>query len=154
MPLQGMEIPLMVLQSKVFLICMMQKFTPVISKKITFIRRVRTRVQGVSQSIIHNPVVDTIRHNPVVGSFRRSSHNLGGPTRPCSQQSFKSKDFDGSQSPSGDLEAPAAAEDTPWEVPPQPDFMAHFTKTPFPEPRRVINIRPRILDFQSESVAI
>ena len=107
----------MVLQSKVFLICLLQKFVPVGSKKKTFIRRVRT---GVKDIIQHNALMESIRN------------------------------FQTTQSASADdLEA-----QTSWEVPPQPDFMAHFTKTPFPEPRRVIKIRPRVFDFQSESLAI
>lgn len=127
MPLQGMEVPLMVLQSKVFLICMLQKFTPVVSKKKTFIRRVRTQVKDIAQSIKQNPVI-----TPVMESFRFQA---------------SSRQF---QSPSGDEEGG----DMAWDVPPPPDFMAHFTKTPFPEPRRVIKIRPRVMDFQSESLAI
>ena len=113
----------MVLQSKVFLICLLQKFVPVVSKKKTFIRRVRT---GVKDIIQHNALMESIRN------FQSpSTRNLGSPA---------SVD---------DEEAPFAC-----DVPPQPDFMAHFTKTPFPEPRRVIKIRPRVIDFQSESLAI
>lgn len=121
LPLQGLEVPLMVLQSKVFLICLLQKFVPVVSKKRTFIRRVRT---GVKDIIQHNALMESIRH------FQSpSTRNLTSPT------------------PTDEEEAPG------WDVP-QPDFMAHFTKTPFPEPRRVIKIRPRVMDFQSESLAI
>lgn len=116
----------MVLQSKVFLICLLQKFVPVVSKKRTFIRRIRTGVKGMVQ---HNALMESIRNF----------------------QSPSSKQFSTTPSPSvDDLEAQSCD----WEVPPQPDFMAHFTKTPFPEPRRVIKIRPRVIDFQSESLAI
>lgn len=175
-----MEVPLMVLQSKVFLICMLQKFTPIVSKKKTFIRRVRTQVKELGKSIRELPpsLSKSIRNVPVAvadtfqrpSSIRRatsegeppknfhnrsySSPNLptigsGGPENTKSYSRQGSRTF---VSPNGGLAF--GGDEESCELPPQPDFRAHFTKTPFPEPRRVIKIRPRYMDFQSESLSI
>lgn len=142
----------MVLQSKVFLISILQRFTPVVSKKKTFIRRVKTQVKELGKSIrsIPGATVDTIRNIPgatVEVVFRRGDN---------SNENSKCFQTQGSKT----FNSPAFGDEESCEPPPffdeapQPDFMAHFTKTPFPEPRRVIKIRPRFMDFQSESLAI
>lgn len=167
MPLQGMEVPIMVLQSKVFLVCMLQKFAPVVSKKKTFIRRVRSQVKEFGKSIRSIPPelgrsirgsasfrrgeVERSKYDEGVDSFRRGKQEAeNGLSR--SFHAPGSRAFTTAGPPmSGDEEL---CELPPPPDPPQPDFMAHFTKTPFPEPRRVIKIRPRVMDFQSESLEI
>jgi hypothetical protein len=104
----------MVLQSKVFLISMLQKFTPLVSKKKTFIRRIKSSAKAMTSSF-HRKRLDDSKTN-------------------------------------GTLEEDV--ELAIWEAPCQPDFQAQFTKTPFPEPRRVIKIRPRVLAFEPETLAI
>jgi cell division inhibitor SulA len=41
LPLQGLEIPLMVLQTKIFLIVLLRDYSPHVSRRRTFIRRVQ-----------------------------------------------------------------------------------------------------------------
>ena len=149
MPLQGMEVPLMVLQSKVFLICLLQKFTPVISKKRTFIRRVRTQIKDKAHDI-----AQSIRYNAVVESIHALRSPSSKSLKPSSSKHFRQSSLN-TPAPS-DIEAPSLSNPQDGGNSPcaQPDFMAHFTKTPFPEPRRVIKIRPRVIEFQSETLSI
>jgi hypothetical protein len=98
---------------------MLQKFTPLVSKKKTFIRRIKSSAKAMTRG--------------VTDSFHR-----------------KRMDDAKTNGTTSDEDVEAAV----WEVPAQPDFQAHFTKTPFPEPRRVIKIRPRVLAFEPETLAI
>ena len=114
MAFEGLEVPLLVLQTKVFLIVLLRKYSPFVFKRQTIIRRV--------QSAIHS-------------SFRRM--RLPGKTN---------------QSPAGlDIESCATSGD---DVASSPRArvshrseellgMKLFTPIPFPEPKRVIHIRPR-----------
>jgi hypothetical protein len=60
LPLQGLEIPLMVLQTKVFLIVFLQNHSPFVSRRKTFIRKVQ---MAINKSISH------VRKSSTDGSF-------------------------------------------------------------------------------------
>ena len=98
----------MVMQSKVFLICLLQKYSPLMCKKKTIIRRFSESVR------------------------KRMSHN---GSKEGEGQSSSEDDMDDSD----DLK-PELAEMT------QTRAMRLFTKLPFPEPKRVTKLRPRVLE--------
>jgi len=114
----------MVLQSKVFLITLLQKFTPFLSKKKTFIRRVKSVSQQVVKSI-HSIKVKKGSDDGLGSSEMDESFESSGKNSP----------------PVEEIEdgCPKSGEMT------QTDAMRLFTKIPFPEPRRVIKLRPRVL---------
>jgi hypothetical protein len=121
LPLQGLEVPLMVLHSKVFLLVLLQKYSPSLSKRKTLIRRVKKAVN-------------------------KSFHGIKGKS--------KTPDDLGSAGGSEDDEdvstdiRPTSAGDIEIGVGKCRDIslseaMHLFTKIPFPEPKRVIHIKPR-----------
>lgn len=124
--MQGLEVPLMVLQSKVFLIVTLQKFSPFVSKRKTFIRRVRHTFQGMRG--------DDSRHN-----LRLQDRATSDETDLINESSSVEMSSTDMECPPPDLEeGDALASDmTPSEA------MRLFTKIPFPEPKRVIRLRPR-----------
>jgi len=166
LPLQGLEVPLMVLQSKVFLITALQRFSPYVSKRSTFIRRVQSAVsKRFSQSFSNakkssfatDELTTTHDHNrldtPLGGEI--SSERL--PPRTASIVNARAHSSD------SDLESATM----PRTPPPSSgrviasqhqsihrqssgttptDAMRLFTKIPFPEPHRVIHFRPRELE--------
>jgi hypothetical protein len=130
LPLQGLEVPLLVLQSKVFLAVLLQDYTPFISKKRTFLRRVKAAIDkslkggmtrkrsdspspssppsGVNLSRSTTP--DDLEHHPAGSKYSSSSFGRGG------------------------REAGATV---------HLEISHLFNKLPFPEPRRGISLRPR-----------
>jgi hypothetical protein len=130
LPLQGLEVPLLVLQCKVFLAVLLQQYSPFISKKRTFLRRVKaaidksirsgmTRKRSDSPSPMTPPsgaplsrstTPDDLEYHPGGGSNYSSALGRGG------------------------REASAMV---------QLDIGHLFNKLPFPEPRRGISLRPR-----------
>lgn len=127
--MQGLEVPLLVLQCKVFLAVVLQHYSPFMSKKRTFLRRVKAAIDkslksgtaykrsdswspstppsGVPLSRTTTP--DDLEHQPGGGSNYSSSAGRGG----------------------------REAATVHLEI-------SHlFNKLPFPEPRRGISLRPR-----------
>jgi hypothetical protein len=119
----------MVLQSKVFLIVALQKFSPIVSKRRTFIRRVKQAVSEMALSRNGLKTRDRTEHTSGVesSSVDMSSISDGEVSPPES-----SIDIEGGDSLAGEM--------TPREA------MRLFTKIPFPEPKRVIQLRPRTLE--------
>ncbi len=122
LPLKGLEVPLMVLQSKVFLAVLLQRFSPYLSKRRTFIRRVtevltcsvrpKESVESCSVGKVQGESMDPIQSLQTSDDFRQAE---------SLDQTASSKRNEVTQS----------------------DAMRLFTKIPFPEPRRVIHIRER-----------
>lgn len=108
----------MVLQCKVFLIVALKEHSPIVSKKRTLIRRMKT---AVSQNL-----------NKSLNGLKR---NLEQET----QSAPRTPQFDRSRSNSPDLEVGGS----PSKEVSQVDAMRLFDKIPFPEPRRVVYLRPR-----------
>jgi hypothetical protein len=120
LPLQGLEVPLMVLQCKVFLIVTLRNYAPIVSKRNTFIRRVKSAV-----------------------SFRKSqpAETPEASLRSCAGFTDVAE---GSNHSTWDVEdGPAAAADQSHHRMTPSEALKRFTKIPFPEPKRVIQLKPR-----------
>lgn len=102
----------MVLQSKVFLAVLMQRTSPFLSKKRTFIRKVKEKLSYIS------------------------------PSKSEDSAETADKFFDEA---ARDLSLYDNVRDTPTSQPEmtQTEAMRLFKKIPFPEPRRVINVKQR-----------
>ena len=128
--MQGLEVPLMVLQSKVFLIAALRDFSPLVSRRKTFIRRVKHAVNDVRCSI-----------TGISGSSSNDARLIAAAE--CSEVSSDGgnlTDGEGRVPSESSVEEGAAAKPVS-----QSDAMRFFTKIPFPEPKRVIRLRPRTL---------
>jgi hypothetical protein len=124
LPLQGLEVPLMVLQSKVFLICVLQKYSPFLCKKNTLIRRVSQHLQR---------------------SAEKTRPSTSTPSRPASEISILSQTVDDEDEAHSAMEA--NTKETPCSVEmTQSEALRLFTKIPFPEPKRIIKLRPRVME--------
>lgn len=121
LPFKGLEIPIMVLQSKVFIIAMLQRFSPHISKKRTFIRRVKDRL---SISKADSSSVDS-QHDLELG--------LSSPPKPGHR---RDNSCDSSINSTGH-DSHHHRELTTSEA------MKLFTKIPFPEPRLALHVNER-----------
>jgi hypothetical protein len=119
LPFKGLEIPLMVMQSKVFIIRLLQRFEPHISKKRTFIRRVKDamhKTQSLREKIHSSVSADEVE--------------LGMANRQASISACSNVDseiFPGKKD--NDLTTSEA--------------MRLYTKIPFPEPRVVLHVNER-----------
>jgi hypothetical protein len=124
LPFKGLEVPLMVLQSKIFVAVLLQKFSPFLSKKRTFIRKLKTAVltktrhTDESSSLKH---VHNTKHEEVSSVYAESAGSLED-ARHVIPDAVQSKRH---------------GETT------QSEAMKLFDKIPFPEPRRVLNVRER-----------
>lgn len=125
LPLHGLEVPLMVLQSKTFLISLLLKFTPSLSLRKNFIRRVGATVRHSFSSLKRR------RGNDAMVDLEANHCSA-----PLEEHSRVEHQF--SDSVPVD-EAPASGDVS------QREAMMMFSKTPFPEPRRVIHLHPRNL---------
>lgn len=121
LPLKGLEVPLMVLQSKVFIAVLCQRFTPFLSRKRTFIRKLKTALKktNLAEERMAKPVVE---HDEVSSLYAESASSLED------DRCFNDVDLS---------ESKACGETT------QAAAMKLFDKIPFPEPRRVLNVRER-----------
>lgn len=126
--LQGLEVPLMVLQSKVFLLVLLQKYSPSLSKRKTLIRRVKTAMQ---ESFSH-----------MKPSSKRKSSDDGN----ASQSGGDDEDEGYVEARLGSQGGVEIGITHSREIS-QTEAMALFTKIPFPEPRRVIHIKPRCMEY-------
>eukprot|EP00540_Astrosyne_radiata_P017180 CAMPEP_0116839396 /NCGR_PEP_ID=MMETSP0418-20121206/9746_1 /TAXON_ID=1158023 /ORGANISM="Astrosyne radiata, Strain 13vi08-1A" /LENGTH=673 /DNA_ID=CAMNT_0004469507 /DNA_START=92 /DNA_END=2113 /DNA_ORIENTATION=+ len=132
LPFQGLEVPLMVLQSKVFVAVLLQRCTPFLSRKRTIIRRIKTALS--------------------VSRFSSSSEDRAdeetGTTPACTPPPEPAMSLDH-----------ASSVDTIWEASKrlggstQTEAMKLFTKIPFPEPRRVLNVRERVCEPNTEGTS-
>ena len=141
LPFQGLEVPLLVMQTKVFIVVSLQRFSPFLSKRTTFYRKVKSALRvGVSvhpkspgrrrsTSMVQKELStdkdddgnDDDNNNIEVSSVEGESSSHGSTTR-------MHKIWDSSRQ-LGDTTQSAA--------------MKLFTKIPFPEPRRVLNVQDR-----------
>ena len=125
LPFKGLEIPIMVLQSKVFIISLLQRFSPHISKKRSFIRRVKERlsIRGDSSSVNSDDL------------------ELGLSDRKASScdSSIQSIGVDGIKSIGVD------------ECLTTTEAMKLFTKIPFPEPRLALHVNDRYARRDSDT---
>jgi hypothetical protein len=109
----------MVLQSKVFLLVLLQKYSPSLTKKNTLIRRVKASLTHSFTSL------------KKLGSDEEHSHG-DAPSSPGIPKNLVVDLECGVLKSGGEMT--------------QTEAMRLFTKIPFPVPRRVIHIRPRGLD--------
>jgi cytochrome P450 len=123
LPFKGMEVPVMVLQSKVFVAVLLQRCSPFLSKKRTFIRRVKDVFVGKSKTENLGDSDNSDDDEMDVSSIH--DHNAGPSVSKWTQETVLSRSIS------------TQAETT------QTQAMKLFTKVPFPEPRRVINVRER-----------
>jgi hypothetical protein len=124
LPLQGLEVPLMVLQTKVFLVVLLQNYSPSVSKKRTLMRKV---------------------HDALSKSFTMRQPDHSGAEEPESRV-FPTKSNRSVETTLNDLDIEAGEEGTATarrhkEKTEMPERL--FTRIPFPEPRRVIHIHAR-----------
>jgi hypothetical protein len=122
LPLQGLEVPLMVLQCKVFLIVTLRNYAPTVSKRNTFIRRVKSAVSFRKIQHAETPEASLRSWAGLTDVAEGSNHSIGawdvedGPVTAADQSNHRM---------------------TPSEA------LKRFTKIPFPEPKRVIQLKPR-----------
>lgn len=156
--MEGLEIPLMVLQTKIFLIVLLQNFSPSISKRTTFIKRIQKAINKSISRHIHASMMSTasVGASPAggagvlgsspddtqldleLGSNSGSSSDGSPPSSPvkattrATTTTTKSSKEVGAATATGEHQRDNSKED---------DRM--FTRVPFPEARRPINIRVR-----------
>ena len=111
----------MVMQSKVFLIVLLQKYSPSLTKRKTLIRRVKTAM----------------------------TRSWNGPKHQVATSLFPSQTVDVDETEEASAAAqPSSLEDIENGETKDPEItqteaMHLFTKIPFPVPKRVIHIKPR-----------
>jgi hypothetical protein len=118
LPLNGLEVPLMVLQTKVYLVTVLRKYTPLPSKRRTLLHRVSSAVRQSINGSKAKMQLDVTRE------FVRPQRE---PT-PSLRSSFS--DLERGQGTSSLRVTPS-------------DAMAMFTKIPFPEPIRATYLQER-----------
>jgi hypothetical protein len=133
LPFHGVEVPLMVLQSKVFLVTILRSFTPCTSKKKTFIRRVTS---AVGQKLMNSPMRNRLT---IPGG---SAEDVGNKKVPHSVR------FEAVPAPDILLTAIDTEEGRPPNKPDNKvtprEAMLWFSKLPFPEPRHVVYLKPHV----------
>lgn len=122
LPLKGLEVPLMVVQSKIFIATLLQRFTPFLSRKRTFIRKLRTALKKTRMAEEHVKKYNDEQKEEVSSLYAESASSVED------SRNFKSNELSESKE-CGDTTQAAA--------------MKLFDKIPFPEPRRVLNVRER-----------
>jgi len=120
----------MVLQTKIFLVVTLQKYTPLLSKKRTLLRRVKVAVNRSIRDM--RTRIGSESAAPGEAPLARPTSNLRSSS--TASTSRLSSDQPGNSS----TDAPKAVS--------QRQAMEMFTKLPFPEPRRVTYLRPREWD--------
>ena len=165
LPLRGLEVPLMVLQSKVFLVSCLRKYQPSLRKRRTFIRRVKdavsTSIHNRSLSLEKTPERSLLARSKTESDVPGSSEARGGRSTLSTPTLHRSTSLDNTpvsqltrSKTSGDTPDPSEAysfesndiEEGISDMSPEVSTsfaMKLFTKTPFPEPRRVAMLRPR-----------
>lgn len=129
LPLQGLEVPLLVLQCKVFLAVVLQQYSPFISRKRTFLRRVKAAIDKSLKSEMTRK-----RSDSPSPSTPPSGAHLSRSTTPDDSDYHPG---DGNYSSSVGRGGRVASATVQLEI-------SHlFNKLPFPEPRRGISLRPR-----------
>jgi hypothetical protein len=121
LPLKGLEVPLMVLQSKVFIAVLCQRFTPFLSRKRTFIRKLKTALK--KSKLAEERMAKPVHEQEEVSSLYAESASSHEDARYFN-------DAELSESKKCGATTQAAA-------------LKLFDKIPFPEPRRVLNVRER-----------
>mmetsp|Transcript_16704 Transcript_16704/g.28331 ORF Transcript_16704/g.28331 Transcript_16704/m.28331 type:complete len:446 (-) Transcript_16704:473-1810(-) len=139
LPFRGLEVPLLVLQSKVFIAVLLQRFSPFLSRKRTFYRRIKDAlsVRKVEQPKLPEELKQ-MEDSRSPGPGLKSKRVLPGESFDVSSVAAESAS-----------EESITPETTMWETSrtlgdtTQSAAMKLFTKIPFPEPRRVLNVRDR-----------
>ena len=154
LPLQGLEIPIMILQTKIFLIVLLQKHTLASTgRKQTFMRRISEKIT-VSLRNIRSPAI----HKASSISHQNRSRSVDDL---CAME--RGLQVETKEAPTAAASAPStplrhAASMSPPRTPrnslsPPPADPIHielrqeerlFTRVPFPEPRRPVRIVPRV----------
>jgi hypothetical protein len=125
----------MVLQTKVFLVVLLQNYSPFVSRRKIFIRRVQC---AINKPIRHmrTPSADasmlascTIPHNRSAGSLKELEL---GTTLAAASSPGKN---------ASDIPPPPVSKSTRDAH--DKNEMLLFTRVPFPEPRRAVHMRPR-----------
>jgi len=132
LPFRGQEVPIMVLQSKVFIAVLLHRFSPYLSKKRTFIRTIKKAlIKGLSKEEVMLEEAGRDCGEERADAEVSSIYAESAASDPGTNEST----FDGLN---GD----------PMVIQPcgrttQTEAMKLFDKIPFPEPRRVICVRER-----------
>jgi hypothetical protein len=113
----------MVMQSKVFLIVLLQKYTPSLTKRKTLIRRMKTAMTRSWNGPKHELATSLF---PAETVDVDETEDASAAWQPTSQEDIEN----------GETKDPEIS---------QTEAMRLFTKIPFPVPKRVIHIKPRIL---------
>jgi hypothetical protein len=116
----------MVLQTKIFLICTLRRYTPQVQKKKTLLRRV-TKALSNRKSSLQSPSKDDSTNND-------SSRHFSDLPDESGMESDDDDDVFRSDSLRGVSELS------------QVGAMELFSKIPFPEPRRVVFLKSRNVD--------
>jgi len=135
LPFQGLEVPLMVLQSKVFLVTLLRRYTPCTSKRKTFIRRVTS---AVGQKLMNSPMPMRNKLTIPVGS----ADDAGNQKVPLSGR-IEAHSVPATLPTVVDAEDGRPANKPGNSVTPR-EAMRWFSKLPFPEPRHVVYLIPRV----------
>jgi hypothetical protein len=122
----------MVLQSKVFLIVLLQKYSPSLSKRKTLIKRMKTTMKTAMNRSVRGPR-EKLAPNSLPSHFPDgTARTLDEGDDAASAQPSSLMDIE-----TGDTKDPEIT---------QTEAMRLFTKIPFPVPKRVIHIKPRTLE--------
>lgn len=113
----------MVLQSKVFLIVLLQKYSPSLTKRKTLIRRMKTAMTQSWNGPKHEVAPSLFLSGTVDVDEIDDAWAAGQPSSLEDIENGETNDPEISQT----------------------EAMRLFTKIPFPVPKRVIHIKPRIL---------
>jgi hypothetical protein len=119
----------MVLQSKVFLIVLLQKYSPSLTKRKTLIRRMKTAMTRSWNGPRHELATNLFPAGTVdvdVDENVDETEDAWATGQPSSLEDIEN----------GETKDPEIT---------QTEAMRLFTKIPFPVPKRVIHIKPRIL---------
>ncbi len=114
----------MVLQSKVFLIVLLQKYSPSLTKRKTLIRRMKTAMTRSRNGPKHE-LATSLFPGVTVDVEEGEGEDLSAAGQPSSLEDVEN----------GETRDPEIT---------QTEAMSLFTKIPFPVPKRVIHIKPRI----------
>lgn len=135
LPFKGMEVPVMVLQTKVFVAVLLQRCSPFLSKKRNFITKVKDVFVGKPKTDSLGDSENSEDHDDEIDVSSTLNHDAVPSVSKWTQRTVMSRSI-------------SMQEETT-----QTQAMKLFTKIPFPEPRRVINVRERASALEILGVA-
>lgn len=156
LPLMGLEVPLMVLQSKVLLAVLILRCDMLLSDKVKFVDRMKSKLGSSHDPSNSETPATVVPTNPEEVS---KNHNSGQSTKsqsvPNPPEKSESAEIEGVTHSSPRRMPCGSKKDTEIRATPteavqeehvtitQTECMRWFSKIPFPEPRRVLTFRER-----------